>query len=168
MMSGCRADDLGAVRDDAVLGQAAGGALREDIRAAGQPDQFRDPGDAADHRFVPLLEVHPWVARQRAGRFPHPRQSLLQRARIALGLFGRPDQRAEAPHVTENALDRAVIADPHFDAVRDQIAGDVGLQIRESDGQVGPERQYLGGLGAGKRRNARLLAPRLGRPHGKA
>ena len=34
-----------------------------------------------------------------------------------------------------------MIADPHLDPVRDQLAGDVGLQIGEADRQVRLQRQ---------------------------
>ena len=61
-----------------------------------------------------------------------------------------------------------MITDPHFDAVLDQIAGNVGLNVRKTDGKIGFERQDLIDLGAGKSADARLFTAHARRPHREA
>ena len=44
--------------------------------------------------------------------------------------------RTEPAHVAEDALDAAVVADPHLDAALDQRLCDVGLDVGEADREV--------------------------------
>src|SRR5262245_53236749 len=70
-------DDIGARGDhglgryDAILGVLALGELGEHIDSAGGLDQFRYPGYAGDHGFVPLFEIDARPARQPECAFMH-------------------------------------------------------------------------------------------------
>src|SRR5262249_53215184 len=76
---------------------------------------------------------------------------------IASRLLFRADHRAEPSHVAQNALDRAVVADPHLDATTDQRLGDVGLDVGEADRKIRSEPEDPIDLRAGERRPPRLL-----------
>jgi hypothetical protein len=93
---------------------------------------------------------------------------LLGATRERVGRRGRADQCAEPADVVDDLRHRAVVADPDFDAGRDQLARDVGLDVGETDDQVRLELQDLADLRAGEGRHLRLLAARARRPHGEA
>src|ERR1700733_7029013 len=67
----CRAHHIG--QDDAVLGGLLRSQLWQDVLAARDLDQFRNPADAADQRIVPFLEIHYWF-----GQGPRSRSELCQ------------------------------------------------------------------------------------------
>ena len=56
MISGARPITASGVVVD--LGGLVSGKLGKDVDAAGDGDQFRDPGDAGNHGIVPFLEIH--------------------------------------------------------------------------------------------------------------
>jgi hypothetical protein len=92
----------------------------------------------------------------------------LELSGINPGLGFGADHGAEALHIAEDAIHRAVVADPDFDPALDQRLRDVGLDVREADREVGLERQDLVQLRADERRHAGLLLARAGRAHGEA
>ena len=161
-------DHLLQVGDDAVAAQRRSRPLWKDVVATGHADQFADPADRADRRLVPFLEIHPGPARQRSGCEAHRFHMGGQAVGVGRGLVGHAHQRAQPPHIAEDAVDRAVVADPHLDAGADQRGGDVGLHVGKPDRQVGLQGQDLVDLGAGEGADARFLVAGLGRPHGKS
>src|SRR5262249_24658943 len=52
-----RTTDDGFRRHDPLLGGLAAGKFGEDVDAASDCDQLRDPSDAGNHGFVPFLEI---------------------------------------------------------------------------------------------------------------
>ncbi len=65
------ADDFAGIAQDAVLAERAQRALRKDIIAAGDTDQFAYPANSGNERLVPFLEIHAWPTRQQRRRLPH-------------------------------------------------------------------------------------------------
>src|SRR5580704_1882245 len=49
---------------DTALGGALISAIGENVDAAGDLDEFRDPSNSGDQRLVPFLEEYPWPLRQ--------------------------------------------------------------------------------------------------------
>ena len=60
----------------------------------------------------------------------------LELARIRLGALGGAHQRAKPPHIAQDPVDGAMIADPDLDAALDQRLRDVGLDVGEADDEV--------------------------------
>src|SRR6185437_11524893 len=71
-------------------------------------------------------------------------------------------------YVIDDAVHRAMVADPHFDAGLHQFARDVGLDVGEPDRHVGLQREDLVDVRAGEGRNLRLLLARALRTHGES
>src|SRR6185312_6888665 len=161
-------DHLRTIRDDAVSRQWFVGQFGKHVVAAGDPDQLRHPADAGDHRFVPFLEIHPRPARKSSGACMHVFHVPFRIARERFGFFPRADQRAQPADVIKYPGHRAMIADPHLDAVRNQFARYVGLDVGKADREIRLEFQDLADLRAGERRDLRFLLARARRPHGKA
>ena len=61
-----------------------------------------------------------------------------------------------------------MIADPHFDAALDQRLRDVGLDIGEANHEIRLQGENAVELGADEGRDARFLAARARRTHGKS
>ena len=81
-------------------------------------------------------------------------------------MLASTDQRTEPTDVIEDAVDAAVVADPDFHALLDQLRGDVGLDVGEPDHEIRLELQDLADLRAGERADLRLFPARDRRPHG--
>jgi hypothetical protein len=135
---------------------------------AGDTDELGDPGDAADLRAIPLLEVDPRPARQSPGGQGNRRKIRNQLLDEPLRLRLAADHAAQGADHAQDVGDAAVIEDVHFDALADERGGDVRLQVGESQHEVGLQGDDPIDLGARERRDARLLAPRPWRPHGEA
>src|SRR6185437_7278289 len=129
---------------------------------------FRDPADAADRRLVPFLEIDARMPRQRGASRAHARDVRLECTCVRLSLVARADQRTQAAYVIDDAVHRAMVADPHFDAGLHQFARDVGLDVGEPDRHVGLQREDLVDVRAGEGRNLRLLLARALRTHGES
>src|SRR3989449_3286975 len=82
--------------------------------------------------------------------------------------FANPDDRRQHQDHVEDLVDRALVEEHHVEARLGKLARDVGLQVGETDHQVGLELEDLVGLRRKERRHPRLLAPRARRPHGVA
>ena len=80
---------------------------------------------------------------------------------------GPADQRADHADHLEDFVNAALVEGVDRIAAADQLARDVGLEIRERQDQVRPERVDLVEPRVDERRHPRL-APRLGRPRGVA
>src|SRR5712675_2706706 len=160
--------DLTRIAENAIPGQSANRALGKHVLAAGDADQLADPSDAGDERLIPFFEVHAWTAGQESSRLPHLRDMGFEFECIAFCGLGGADQCAEAAHVTQDPIDRAMIADPHFDPALDERLRYVGLDIGETDHQIRPKAEYAVDLGAGERGNPGLLATRPRRTHREA
>jgi hypothetical protein len=159
---------LGAVGKDAIATQRHGRPLREDVVAAGHAHQFGDPADGGDRRFVPFLEIHARAPRQARGRRAYRFDMRLDLRRERLGLCRRADHRAEPADVAEDAVDAAVVADPHLDPGLDQLARNIGLDVGKANRQVRLQLQDLADLRAGERRHLGLFLARLRWTHGEA
>src|SRR5690606_9075711 len=156
------------VRQDALLRQRLGRALGEDVVAAGDRHQFRDPADAGDRRLVPLLEIDPRPTRQRRGLAGNFLQPTLQFIRVCVGTRAGTDQGAQAADVINDPVDAAVVGNPHLHPAAHQLGGDVGLDVGKADRQVRLELEDLADLGAGARAYLGLFLARLRRAHGEA
>src|SRR5271154_2126008 len=153
------------VGQNSVFAQRLGRLLAENVFAAGDSDQLADPLDPANLRLIPFLEVDPRPARQ-PGRRPPDRSNVpLKLPDQALGLGLRADHRAEAQDIGQDAVDRAVIADPALNPRLDQVAGNVSLDVGEADDQIRPQLQNPPDLGTGERRYPRLFLACLRRPY---
>ena len=85
-----------------------------------------------------------------------------------LRAVARADHGAQAQHVAEDLLDRAVVGHPHLDAGLDQRLRDVGLHVGKADRQVGLQLEDPIDLGAGEGADLGLLLPRARRAHREA
>src|SRR5258708_7792525 len=160
--------DLTGIAENAILGQSANRALGKHVIAAGDADQLADPSNAGDERLVPFFKVDAWTARQERSRLPHAFGVCFQLERIALRPLGGANQCAEPAHVTQDPVDRAMIADPHFDPALDQRLRYVGLDVGEADHQIRPKAENAVHLGAGERGDSRLFPTRACRTHREA
>src|SRR5690606_14241095 len=162
------AHDLAGVLEDALPGKRFGRALGEDIVAPGNAHQLGDPADAGDRRVVPLLEIDFRPARQPRGGVGNAIQAALQVVGVGGGAFVRAHQCTEPADVVEDAVDAAVVADPHLDTVADELGGDVGLDVGKADHEVRLELEDLADLRAGEGADLRLLLAGDRRPYGEA
>src|ERR1700676_2837443 len=154
------ADDIG--QDDPVLGGLLKPQVRQDVFAAGDLDQFGNPADAADQRFVPFLEIDFWFWRRpRRGR--DACQTLLIAGCELIGALRRIDQSPKGADHRQDAGDVALVEAVDRDAGTDQVGDDVRLQIRESQHQIRLQREDFRNVRRDERRNPRLLAPHLRR-----
>ena len=152
--------------DEALPRAAAARQLGKDVDPAGGLDQLRDPADAGDQRLIPFLEEHLRPARQRAAaRRARPTRSRKRLAASSPRTRRRTHQRTQHSDHVENLGDRPLVEGVHVEAAANELGGDIGLQIGERQHEVGRERDDLVNIGRRERRDARLLAPRLGRPH---
>ena len=75
-------------------GASSSAFVREDVIAAGQPDQFRYPLDAGDERIIPFLEVDAWPDWQPRGCMFDLFEVVLERQGIGVGEIGCADHAA--------------------------------------------------------------------------
>ena len=153
---------------DAVARERHRGALGKHVVAAGDADELRDPFDAADQRIVPLLEVDARPAfpmRAARGDVVEMRAQALRV--IARGVV-RADQRAEPHDVVEDAVDAAMVRNPHLDAGLDQLARDVSLDVGKTDDEIGFQREDVVDLRARERGDFRFFLARARRPYDKS
>ena len=124
-------------------------------------DEFRDPGDGADHRLVPFFEID-----ARADRaFRRRRDSRRQLSRQEVGALGQADHGAEHADHLEDFADAALVEGVNRNAALNEGCSDIGLEIGESEDEIGLEGENFRNVGGCESRDARLLAPRLGRAH---
>src|SRR6202011_6059883 len=105
---GGAAYDLAGIAKNAIFAECADRALGEHVVAAGDADQFADPSNAGDERFVPFFEVDAWTAGQESGRLPHPLDMRFELECIAFRLGCSTDQCTQPAHVTQDPIDRAM------------------------------------------------------------
>jgi hypothetical protein len=89
-----------------------------------------------------------------------------QRAHQRFGFVARADQCTKHADHVEDAGDVTLIEGVNRHIIADQLRDDVGLQIGEGQDEIRLERENFRNVGRDERRDPRLLAPNLGRPHG--
>jgi hypothetical protein len=111
-----RADDqIGSSLDhflrsyDAILGCGLISAVGEDVDAAGDLDELRDPSNSGDQRIVPFLEEYSWPARQALRAASDFGQTRFERSNELPSPFARIDHRAQHPNHTEDSGDASLI-----------------------------------------------------------
>src|SRR5690606_19612507 len=162
---GVACDHFHGIGHDAILAERCARLLRETLASARDLDQLGDPADAGDDRVVPFLEVNERLVRDAPIALAHvvdpPRQLADQR----VGALHGADEITDSGDHVEDAVDGAVVEHVDVDTARDQFAGDVGLQVREAEHEVGLEFEDAIDLRRGERRHLRLLAPGARRTH---
>ena len=121
--------------------------------AEGVPDVDQDRERGHDNR--------------KGGGARHFRDPRFQRARQRLGLVACADQRADRADHGKDAGKFALVEQMHGDASFGEVAHDVGLQVGESQHEIGLEGQDLVEACRGEGAHPRLGA-HLGRSHGVA
>ena len=123
--------------------------MAADVVAAGDLDQLGNPADPGDQRLVPLLKED---ARSGASmlllahdRLEAPSQGVRQR----VGGIAAIDQRPEGADHSEDAGHVALVEQMDGEACAGEVLEDPGLEVRESEDQVGHERQDLRRIGRG-------------------
>ena len=94
-------------------------------------------------------------------------EAALERVRELRGAIAAADERADHPDHLQDLGDAALVERHDHVAAPDELGGDVRLQIRERQDEVGPQRFDLVEARVDERRDLRLLT-RFRRPHGVA
>ena len=151
--------------NDTVFGGLVFSQSGECVPATGDLDEFRDPANAADERFVPLLEIdlRLWPA-------ANQRRHLAKARFVAPGerfrLIHSADQCAKGVDHRENAGDVTLIERMHGNAGANELSRDRRLEIRKGKDEVWLKGENFWNVGRSKGRNARLLPPDSRRPYG--
>ena len=141
------------------------GEIGEHVEAARGAHQLGDPADAGNHRLVPFLEIDARPDFAPGGGHARVVERALQRRGERVGLADLADQRTERAHHRQDAGNVALVEGVHRHIGADQGGGDVGLQVREGENEVGRKRQDFRNVRRGEGRHARLLAPHPRRAH---
>ena len=131
--------------------------------------ELRDPADAGDLRLVPFLEIHaraPRRSRCGGGASLDARLELGDERR-RLAPRSRPCRRACAIMRRISATLRWLNTCTSMPAAH-QLGGDIRLQIREPEHEVGSQRHDPVDLRAGECGHPRLFLARARRPHGES
>ncbi len=162
------AHDFARVGDDAIPAERHRSKLGKAVLAAGDLDQLADPADARDQRLVPFLEVDARTPRQSRGRCAGRLDIGFQPVGERSGLRLAADHAPEHADHAQDLRDAAVIEEVNLDSGTREIGGDVRLQVREAEHEVGAQRDDAVDLRAGERRDFRLLASRARRANGES
>src|SRR5690606_3954131 len=165
---GLTSHDFAGIGDDAVACERFFGEFGKHVVAARNADEFGDPADTADGRFVPLLEVHARSKRQALRTSAALRNMRFRFGGKIFGFARCADHGAEPADVAEDAGHGTVVADPYLDAGTDQVARDIGLDIGETDYQVRLQVEDGADLRAGEGGYFRLFPARARRAHGES
>ena len=139
---------------------------REHLDAARDLDQLRHPLDAGDHRLVPFLEIDPRAARQSRGLFAHrvaagPRSDTASASAFSAAPTSAPSVRIMSRMPATSRWLKAWTAMLR----RISSAAMSACRSEKVSTRSGFERDDLLEVGRNERRDARLLAPHLRRPH---
>ena len=132
--------------DNPLLGRFAVGALGKYVDPTRGFDQLRHPGDAGDHWFVPLFEINLGPVGSLVGLPTRVVQIGGEATRQDVCAIMGAHQRAKHSDHVENFAYGALIEGVDGDARPDEARYDVGLQIGESQDEVGFEREDLGNV----------------------
>ena len=159
---------LSGVLDDAVAAHALTAEFREHVFAACDADEFRDPRDRADHRLVPLLEVHARPARPHRRCRAYPGVPCEAAGDPRLGPVRGAHHPGNQTQRVEDLGDAPLVGDQHIQAGADQFVGKCRLHVREADHQIRLQRHDAVDLAVEEGAHPRLGASRLRRAHGVA
>ncbi len=138
--------------------------FRKNRFAAGDLDKLLDPLNAGDERIVPLFEEHAGADRQPLGTASNVIHTRLELNCERGSAVPGADERTDHANRLQDLCDASLVERHHRIAASNQLRRDVGLQIREPQHQVGPQRFDLLESRIDERRHLRFR-PRLRRPH---
>jgi hypothetical protein len=124
-------------RHNTVSGRALLPTIEEDVDAAGDLDELRDPPNSGDQRLVPFFEEYLWPLRQSLRAASGFGQTGFECSDELPSPFARVDYRAQRANHVEDPGDASLIEGMDVDPAANEIRGDVGLEIREGQDQIG-------------------------------
>src|SRR6185437_15955914 len=113
------------------------GHLRETVFPAGDSDELRNPADAADERRIPFFEVHPRSPRKAARACADRFDAILEPPDQLRRPLLAADHAAQRADHAEDLGDAALIEEMYIQSGACQLCGDVRLQVREPEDEVG-------------------------------
>jgi hypothetical protein len=111
--------------------------IDENVGAAGDLYQLRDPANSGDQRIIPFLEEYPWPLRQPLCAASDFAQTRFEHSYELPGSFDRVDHRAQSPNHVKDPGDASLIEGMDVEPAANEVRDDVGLKIGECQDKIG-------------------------------
>jgi hypothetical protein len=117
--------------------------IGENVDAAGDLDELRDPFNSGNQWIVPFLEEYPWPLRQPLPTASDFGQTHFEHSYELPSPFARIDYCAQHPNHIEDPGDTSLIEGVQVESAANQIGGNVGLEIGECQDKIGLQGEDL-------------------------